>query len=326
VISASERWRTLVVCLAFALSSWPRHVVAQDEFGDSDARTAARALAAQGSAAFEEKDFERALTLFERAGAIIPAPTITLMEARTLVELGRLVEALERYAATARMLSLDPTNEAFKEAADAAERETGPLLERIPTLRVRVEGALPGETLDIHVDGKKVPPALAAIDRPSDPGAHHIEVQTSLGRTATRELALAERAHEDVELRLTPLPPPPTAEAAPAPKPAQHANTANTVGWALVIGGAAFTAVGAVTGILALEHKHDLDAVCTPGCPPASADTLDAYRRNRAISYTGFALGGLAVAGGTYLVLTHPARKVAFYLNPNLVAVAAHFE
>src|ERR1051325_8916070 len=95
---------------------------------------AARALAAQGSQAFERRDFAQALELFQRASAIIPAPTITLMEARTLVELGRLVEAVEKYGATQRMLAVDPNNIVFQEAAASAQREVEPLLQRIPTL------------------------------------------------------------------------------------------------------------------------------------------------------------------------------------------------
>jgi hypothetical protein len=233
-----------------------------------------------------------------------------------------LVEALERYAATEHMLALDPENQAYRDAAEAAERETQPLLERIPTLRVRVGGAAVGETLEISVDQKKVQPALAAIDRPSDPGPHRVDVRTSLGRSATREFTLGERAHEDIELTLGPLAPPP-----PAASPrARDSNPGNTAGWALVISGAAFTGVGALTGVLALEHKSDLDAVCTPGCPPSSSDTLDAYRRNRAISYTTFVVGGLALAGGAYLVVTHPARKLALYVTPHLVALGGSFQ
>jgi hypothetical protein len=328
VTSASERFRALAVRLALVVGSFTGHAVAADDYTDNDTRTAARALAAQGSAAYEAGDFQHALELFERAGAIIPAPTITLMEARTLVELGRLVDALERYDATEHMLDLDPTNPAYVDAAATAQREKQPLLERIPTLRVRVEGVLPGELYDVIVDGKKVQPALAAVDRPSDPGPHRVEATTSRGRSAKRELTLVERAHEDVELVLAPLPPPPApTPAAPPPAPTKVAatNPLNTLGWALVISGAAFTAVGTITGVMALGHKHDLDAVCTPGCPPTMADTLDAFRRERAVSYTTFVLGGLSLAGGTYLVLTEPSKKVALYVTPNHVALAGQF-
>ncbi|HTQ04270.1 MAG TPA: hypothetical protein VMI54_10455 [Polyangiaceae bacterium] len=300
---------------------------ATDEYVDSDARVAARVLAAQGSEAFEQHDYERALGLFERAGAIIPAPTITLMEARTLVELGRLVEALEKYGATQRMLAVDPTNEAFKQAADAAQHETEPILQRIPTLRVQVHGVGQNDKVEIQIDGKKVMPSLAAVDQPSDPGPHRVIVRAADGRTAMRDVNLAERAHEDVELTLAPL----AAPSVPAPEPprerqrAVDKNPENTLGWALVISGGTFAGVGLLTGVMALNNKATLDRECKPGCPPADENTLDGYRRERTVSYFGFGLGALALAGGAYLVVTHPARSVGVALWPGGVAMAGSF-
>ncbi len=301
---------------------------AADEYVDSDARVAARALAAQGSEAFEQRDFQRALGLFERASAIIAAPTITLMEARTLVELGRLVEALEKYGSTQRMLAVDPTNEAFKQAAEAAQRETEPLLQRIPTLRVHVQGASANDKLEIQIDDKKVLPSLAAVDQPSDPGLHHVLVRTADGRGATRDVSLAERAHEDVEITLAPVAIAPATPAPPPPperRPASESNTANTLGWALVISGGTFTGVGLLTGVLALNDKATLDEACKPGCPLGKDGTLQSYRRERSLSYLGFALGAAALAGGTYLVLTHPSRHVGLAIGPGSIAMAGSF-
>src|SRR5687768_16557217 len=89
---------------------------------DSHTRTAARTLAAEGTEAFMRKDYPQALDLFRRAGSLVPAPTIALMEARTLVELGRWVEAIDAYAAVQKARE-DPENPAFRQAADDAARE-----------------------------------------------------------------------------------------------------------------------------------------------------------------------------------------------------------
>jgi hypothetical protein len=280
---------------------------------------AARVLAAQGSEAFERRDFAQALTLFERAGAIIQAPTITLMEARSLVELGRLVEALEKYGATQRMLGIDPTNEVFRQAADAAARETEPLLRRIPTLRVRVVGVSSDVQLELQVDGKRLIPALAAVDRPIDPGVHRVSAVAADGRNATRDIAIAERAHEDVELTLAPKP------VAPPPPPAAPAAThdsSSTLGWALAGSGAAFTVLGTITGVLALGQKSDLDKACTPGCPPTKASELQAFRRDRTLSYVGFGLGALGLGSGAYLLWLAPSDHVALSFSPRSVALA----
>ena len=55
---------------------------------DAHTRTAARNLAAQAAEAFERQEYEEALDLFQRAGSLIQAPTIALMEARTLAARG----------------------------------------------------------------------------------------------------------------------------------------------------------------------------------------------------------------------------------------------
>jgi len=329
VTSGSERVRArLVGALLLGCTLLGPAARAADEYVDSDARVAARALAAQGSEAFEQHDFQRALGLFERASAIIAAPTITLMEARTLVELGRLVEALEKYGATQRMLAVDPQNEAFKQAAEAAQRETEPLLQRIPTLRVQVQGASANDRLEIQIDDRKVLPSLAAVDQPSNPGVHHVVVRTADGRTAMRDVNLAERAHEDVEITLAPVAAAPVPPAPPPPRErhtGSESNLANTLGWALVISGGTFTSVGLVTGVMALNDKATLDKACNPGCPLDKEGTLQSYRRERNLSYVGFAFGAAALAGGTYLVLTHPSRRVGVAIGPGSIAMAGSF-
>jgi hypothetical protein len=325
VISVSDgiRGRLAFAALA-ACTLWSAATLAGEEYAESDTLVGARVLAAQGAEAFEQRDFLRALELFRRASAIIQAPTITLMEARTLVELGRLVEALEKYAATQRMLDLDPNNDVFRQAADAAARETEPILQRIPTLRVRVHVKNPAEKFELLIDGRKVPPQLAAVDRPFDPGPHRVEVRGSSGAVATREVMLAERAHEDVELELEPAPPPRDPIAAPAPAPERTASTP-TLGWVIAGSGLAFTAVGAITGVMALNHKSELDAACRPGCPASSAGDIRAFRSERTLSYVGFGLGALGLGAGAYLIVTSSSHPVALHVTPNLVTVAGNF-
>lgn len=308
----------VVLCLAAPAA-------AAGEGNDADARTAARALAAQGAQAFEQHDFERALGLFERASAIVPAPTIKLMQARTLVELDRLVEAAEQYEETGRLLAVDPTNEAFRQAGAAAEQELELLLQRIPTLRVRVVGLVAAEPVDVFVDGKKLSAEQAAVDRPSNPGEHHLEARSASGRSGSRDVTLPEGAHVDVEIALaspapasTPLPP------APPPAVASAAST-RTLGWVLGITGAAFTTVGAVTGVMALKDKATLDAVCKPGCPAAEADTIDAWRRERTLSYVSFGLGALGLGAGAYFILSD-RTPVGIALTPRRVALVGVFQ
>ena len=311
--------------LALASSLVTAHAAAADEKAETEARMAARVLAAQGSEAFEHREFARALELFQRASAIVQAPTISLMEARTLVELGRLVEAAEKYASTQRMLSVDPSNAIFRDAADAAQRELEPLMRRLPTLRVRLVGLPPEENPEIRIDGRKLPAEQAAVDRPIDPGRHRIEVRLSSGVTL-REVTLLERQHEDVVIMPALPEARPVAQAPSAPPPPPRVEPSReaprTLGWVVAGAGLAFTGFGAVTGVLALKHKSDLDAACDPGCPQASADDITAFRRERTLSYIGFGAGAVGLVAGGYLLL-RPAQpaSVAIRVAPNAVSL-----
>ncbi len=317
----------LLYAAALACSLVSSPAAASDDQVDAESRMAARVLAAQGSEAFEQREFARALELFERASAIVQAPTISLMEARTLVELGRLVEAAAKYASTQRMLAVDPSNTIFRDAADAAQRELELLMRRLPTLRVRLVGVGPGEKPEIRIDGRKLPADQAAIDRPLDPGRHRIEVRLSQGVTV-REVTLLERQHEDVVI-MPALPQVSSATDAAAPRQSAAASEpapsgSRTLGWAVAGAGLAFTGFGAVTGGLALDHKSSLDAACTDGCPASSADDISAFRRNRTLSYVGFGVGAVGLLAGGYLLLRpDPRSNLALRVQPNTVSLVA---
>lgn len=311
------RGMLVVLCLGTAPAA------AAGEGNDADARTAARALAAQGAQAFEQHDFQRALGLFERASAIVPAPTIKLMQARTLVELDRLVEAAEQYEETERLLAVDPTNEAFRQAGAAAQQELELLLQRIPTLRVRVVGLAGAEPVDVFVDGKKLSAEQAAVDRPSNPGEHHLEARAASGRSGSRDVTVPEGAHVDVEIALA-APARAVAPAPAAPPPVVNDGSTRTLGWVLGITGAAFTTAGAVTGIMALKDKATLDAVCKPACPADETDTIDAWRRERTLSYVSFGLGALGLGAGAYFILSD-RTPLGVALTPRRVALVGVF-
>jgi len=292
---------------------------------DSEARLGARALAAQGAAAYEQRDFGRALELFERASALVPAPTLKLMEARALVELGRLVEAADRYTETERMLRLEPANEAFRQAAKSASEEKADVLERMPSLRVHVVGAAPGDAVELLIDGKPQSAESAAEEQRRDPGTYRIEARTKGGATGQSSVTLEEGAHADVEVRLVGSPAivaAPLRASAPAPEPA---SSKRTVGWVFAASGAAATVVGAVSGIMALNDKAALDAVCNPLCPRDQAGTIDAFRTSRTTSYVAFGAGALGLAAGAYLIVSDRPNTMALTIAPNRVALAGRF-
>jgi tetratricopeptide (TPR) repeat protein len=290
------------------------------------ARAAARKLAAQGSEAFERRDFERALELFEQASALIEAPTIALMQARTLAELGRLTAAAERYQAALRA---EPAaaNAAFRRAAEAAARELELLEPRIPTLRVKLLGS-GASGAEVWVAGTRVAPEKLGEDQRIDPGSHEVEVKTAAGASSARTVTLAEGAREELVFSLEPVVrvplTPPLPSRMPASDPPKRPPLAT---WVTLGSGVAFAGAGVVLGVLALGHKSDLDAVCTPGCPPEYEDDIHAYRVERNLSYLGFALGATGIAAGTYLLVwNEPGEaRTALNLSPNGVSLSRSF-
>jgi hypothetical protein len=292
---------------------------------DSHTRTAARSLAAQGSAAYEQQKYAEALDHFERAAALVEAPTILLMQARTLVQLGRWVEGADKYASVQRWRDAHPAeqtaNPTFAQAADAATQELAQLMPRIPKLNVQVSTPRKGEAFEVYVDNRRVLEALVGADIPVDPGPHTVEVRGADGKTVVREIALSEGRREEVMILLDDGPPPKVVAAPPPPvaKPiAQEdgkGSTRTTLGWVFLGTGVAAATVGTVAGIVALGKKSDLDEVCSPGCPPSHEDTIDSYRMTRTMSYVGFAIGAAGIASGAYLLLSGSEEKPALGLS-----------
>src|SRR5882757_6465585 len=60
-------------------------------------RATARALAGEGYQALQTKDYTAAADRFSRADSLVHAPTLMIDWARSLVGLGKFVEAQERY-------------------------------------------------------------------------------------------------------------------------------------------------------------------------------------------------------------------------------------
>lgn len=289
-------------CFAFSATASAQAVEDSQDEDASHTRTAARTLAAQGAEAFERRDYAAALDLFQRAGALVDAPTIVLMQARTLVELDRWVEAADRYSFLLSLKSPDGANPAFQSAVQAAADEYEALKARLPLLKVKLQGERPA---DVWVDGRQLPAPLVGVDNPLDPGQHRVEVREPGRVPIVREVVLAEGAREELVIILREDPPPqsPSArEPAPMATPATSHETqpSDTLGWVALGAGAGATLVGVGTGLYALNKKSDLDAACNPGCPPSLEDDIDSFRQFRTVSYVAFGVGALGLAWGGY--------------------------
>jgi hypothetical protein len=316
----------LVLC--FALCS-PELARAQLGEGDAETRTMARDLAQQGAQAFEQKNYTLALDRFTRAHALFPAPSLSVMRARSLRELGRLVEAADAYSETQRTPLSSDAPEVFRRAVLEARQEGEHVAARMPRLMIRVRsGATPPPELEVVLDGKPVPPALLDVERPIDPGTHKLVASARGHEVMVRRIEIAEAERLVVDLPFETAPSGHSGESARIESGEGRSSFArSTWGWAAAGTGAAAVTAGVITGLVASNKKSSLDSVCRPGCPPSSEDDIHAFRTNRTLSYVSFGVGAAALGIGSYLLLTGSAEAehVAVRVEPGSVGLGGRF-
>lgn len=314
VVSTSSRLRVRHMLFLLSLCSAESVVdaaVAQPL--DVATRTTAREFATQGAEAFERGDFQAALDYLSRANTLHPAPSISVLQARALVQLGRFIEALDRYEETLRMPLPEDAPEAYRVAVRDSTGESEQLRQRVPHLSVQVrQGGKTPNNVSVTIDGKALPAVLLDVDFPTDPGDHSIVVRAPKHDAVTRRVHLAEKERVVLEITLddaaetTPAPVVPS-EAPPIERAASSMRP--ILGWSALGGGAVALLASAITGKVALDRKSHLDSVCHPGCPADSAGDIDGFRSYRTASYVAGGLGLALVGVGGYLILSNPSHE-----------------
>jgi hypothetical protein len=260
----------------------------------------------QGADAFEAKDYATALDRFNRASALFPAPSIAVMRARTLVKLGRWVEALDAYAAVSSLTVPAAAPEAYRRAQSDALTEAGELRTSMPRLQIQSpKGAGQSEKFVIRLDERVLPAAVLDVEQPVDPGTHTVraDIDGSVVFQQTVTVAAGERTSVDVA---------PGSDDGSAPTKNNEAFAASSQPgsarrvWTYVAFGAGALGFGVaiVSGSAAISKQSDLDAACRPRCPPGSEDDRASIRSNRSLAFAGLAVGVVGVGVGVYLLLS----------------------
>lgn len=242
-----------------------------------------------GREAFKADDFERALALFERSNALEASPGTLLNIAITQEKLGRLGTALVTFQRV--VTALEQGDDRLPIAKEGVARMTV----RAPRLKIeRAAGAPP--TLAITIDDRPLAANLLGVEQPFDPGRHVV---------TTRVYGFKDRAYEVTltEGQRLPLAVEPgeriLVDSAPAAPARTSPGAVRTATFVLGGFGLASLGVGAVTGILAIARRGELDANA------GNADRLQGEGRAFAdVSTATFALGGVALAAGALLFFT----------------------
>jgi hypothetical protein len=292
---------------------------------DAATRRAARDLAKAGVELLKDGKYAEAQQKLRQAYALYPAPTVALFEGQALENLGRLVEAAERYE-SAKLFEVPPNaHSALKRAVLRAAQELERLTPLIPELTVELSGAdatTPG--LQVQVDGKTMLPAMVGVPLPIDPGEHSVVVVLNGSQLTSQEVTLAQSQSERIVLQVT-LPgtaqrqapasasaeAPSSAPAAPSAEPEAEPSSFPhaTIGWVSLGVGAAGLATGVVTGLMMMNKDATLEQNCDPQCPREYKDDLDAFETYRTVSTVGYAVGILGVGAGVALLLTAPSSS-----------------
>lgn len=308
-----------VLALAMLMTSAAR---AQPE----DPKGRAQELFQQGLAAVDAGDCAQAIPLFQRSQATYPARGTLLNLAGCEAKLGKVASAWQHLKELVGQLEpSDPRLAVAREKMAALEP-------RIPRLVIEVAPGAPNP-MTIALSGSPLPAGSLGADLPVDPGDHVLVVTWPGGATGETRVSLAEGVRQVVRLE------PRSAQQRPAPAvsrpiPAPVANQLHPKPAAkppglqpnapdspptdrrplgFVIGGIGLAAVGvgAVTGILAIGVKSDLEETC-PVPSACSQEGQGLASKGEALTTTGTItfLAGLAfIGGGIALVLTSPVSS-----------------
>lgn len=319
---------------ALAVIALGRPALAQTP--DETNRRVARELADEGARLFEEGVFDAALDRFERADAIMHVPTLGLRVARCLVQLGRLVEASERYTAVERMMLPPDPQGIHARAREDAAAENELLSARLPRVRIEVQGA--GDDLVIEIDGKVLPGVALGRAVPMNPGAHTI-VARSGGRSESATITATEGEKLQASLVFDPpvakavelIPPPRDVPAPRAAPPHDDGNDALAITGFTGIGvGAAALVTGSVLGGLLLSRRSDLESSgCGEDlstCPPSvTDDAIDGYNALRVPTTALLVTGSVVTSLGIVLAAVAPATKTEVVVTGTGLAVRGSF-
>lgn len=279
---------------------------------DDASRATARDLATAGVEAYEHGEFGQASAKLEKAYALLRAPSVGLWSARALVQVGKLLQASERYREVARLDASVGDSSVQSKAVAEANAELEALTPRLPRVIVRVEGAGSSQ-VELEVDGTPMNRVLLGEAQPLDPGTHRFVARKG-NESATAEIAIGEGERRDVVLRFGPHPAasPPAASGASTSAPARPEPSRST--WTtrktLAVTSAAFGLAGIGVGTyFGLKAKSKLDRADELGCD-RTCPSREAYAANEdarqagTVSTVAVAIGAVTLAGGIVLYVT----------------------
>lgn len=315
----SRRLRLVAVCAFVATAgsqAMPSTAFAQRSAADIES---ARQLYNQGIDLRDKGDAKGALEKFRAAHALGNTPLTGIELCKMHASLAQPVEAREVCLGVARIPPLAGETSRSQDARSEAARIAQEMKAKISSVRLEVTGVPPGREPTVLVDGARVPNAALGELRAVNPGRHEVVAKIDNGPETRSTIDVAAGESKVISL---PVQAPPQAEVpvpvGPGPgyerPPRARSNPLATAGF--VVGGIG-VGIGAITGIVALSAKSELDSNCTAKiCGPDDHDALESAKRWGTVSTAMFVIGGVGLAVGLIATVTTPKASTARALTP----------
>jgi hypothetical protein len=316
-----SRWPWMLVAMAISLVSVGR--------ADDDAELGDRAVALgrEGVTLYNEQRWMEAYDRFALAERTTHSPVFQLYMARCKRNLGALLEAEDVFRTVGSAKLAEDAPKAWHQARLEAQAELELVAERIPTLRIVVEGSRQAE---VTVDGKAVDHTKRSA-LPVDPGTHVVAASAGPSRVA-RTITVVEKERErEVRLslggtRVAGGGVAPTGDARADPSPAEGGSY--LPGAIVTSIGAAGLLAGVITGVLALNKAREIEQNCVDNSCLRSDEPAGRNARSLATASTvSFVAGGVLAATGIVLLIVRPGESgaAAVQVTPRGAAVTARF-
>lgn len=300
---------------------------ADEAVSAADKDTARRAMD-RGDDLVKEGELAAALKAYRVADDIMGVPTTGLEVGRTLLRLGKLVEARDVLLRVTRFPKEKGEPVPFTKARAKADVLAASLIDRIPTLQLEIVGAEPDATVYVVVDGDPLPTGAHAVPLSMNPGSHSVDVSATPNLHGNVEVELPEGAQQVRTVQLVPgeevasgeptddTPRRPVGSASSADKPVDPTTVTMVVGFTA---GGVGAVLGAIFTGLHYSTKAELDD--TYGCAdrdgaclvpegdpnePAKFDALLSESRTySAVATGGWILAGVGVTVGIIGAILH---------------------
>jgi hypothetical protein len=242
---------------------------------------------------------------------------------KTLVQLGRLVEARDKLLAVSRLpASPDESPILTRARTDAAslQRQIAP---RIAQLSVALRDLPEGVEVAVTIDGERVPAGMVELPRALDPGEHQVVASGDGVHTVRRTVNLGQGEKHALTL---------TFERAAKSSGGDDEPTISPLVYAGFAVAGAGIVVGAITGGISLSIYSSVKEDCDDAgrCPTSRQEDGDRSLALAHVSTASFALAGAgAIVGAVGLFLTFggddTAADTAWQLGPGYLGVSTKF-